>query len=95
MYVIYENDFGVCEVVPYFDVKVGLLSEDRLVWRYERGVRKDFYRFDTEREALEWLSFGERVGVDSGSGVLEVERDSSVLDVVMDEEDVSGDEVGV
>ena len=88
MYVIYENDFGVCEVVPYFDVKVGLLSADRLVWRYERGMRKDFYRFDTEREALEWLSFGERVGVDSGSGVLEV---------VVEEEDVSmsGDEVGV
>lgn len=96
MYVIYENDFGFYEVIPYFDVKVGLVREDRLLWSYERGKRKDFYRFDTVREATLWLTDREYRGYD----VFEIDdiksdiKDDSVLgngDSVLG----NGDEVGV
>lgn len=90
MYVIYENDFGFYEVIPYFDVKVGLIREERLLWSYERGKRKDFYRFDTGREATLWLT-------DRGYDVFEI--DEIEIDDIGDIKDDSVlgnvDEVGV
>lgn len=90
MYVIYENDFGFYEVIPYFDVKVGLIREDRLLWSYERGNRKDFYRFDTEREATLWLTDRSYRGYD----VFEIDE-IEIDDMVDDSGLGNGDEVGV
>lgn len=94
MYVIYENDFGFYEVIPYFDVKVGLIREERLLWSYERGKRKDFYRFDTEREATLWLTDRSYRGYDVFE-IDEIEIDDMVDGIEEDSGLGNGDEVGV
>lgn len=94
MYVIYENDFGFYEVIPYFDVKVGLIREDRLLWSYERGKRKDFYRFDTEREATLWLTDRSYRGYDVFE-IDEIEIDDMVDGIEEDSGLGNVDEVGV